>query len=288
MKTNPKDLTEEELSARRAALEAFDLEPFLDRLTEVLSADWNDNDIGGIAVDLVKAWMAVPCPHHENFYSENICLLGLAERLNEKIQKRVGIDRWTEVQLAIDEKYDPDDDCYQVMPPLLAVLSDFSWAYLPSYHPCYRDTARTSPRSREEFLDFTQASDEERARQRHRIELEKNCPYDPARVDEQKFADLLFLESLSSTCNDARNIARLPGLNLGRVIFDAYPECASDEEYGCVLIRVRDGVRNCMMREFADSKLRRMDRVSPMDLCAELCVWADTELSVLRRQNGRP
>lgn len=287
MKTNPKQLTEEELFARKAAREAFDLKPYLDRLVKVLSADWDDNDLGGIAVDIAKAWMAADCPHDENFHREIKCLLDLIRRLTEKLRQQIGADRWTEAQLAIDEEYDPADEYYREMPPLYSIMSEFCWAYLVSYRPCYRDTVGISAPEREILLDYLSISDTQRARELHRIALEKNCPYDPARVDEQKFADLLFLESLGRACDDAREIARSVGLQLGREVFEAYPECATAEEYRYVTSHVCDGVRDYMMREFADSKLKRMDRVTPMDLRGELRFWADTEISILCRQNGK-
>ena len=270
MENEPKQLTEEELLARHEAWEEFYLEPYLERLRKVVLSPWKENDLGGIAVDIAEAWMATNCPHDDDFQREIKYILALILRLTRMLKKEVGYGKWCQIHLAIDKKYYPDDGVTCVLSPLIGIMLDFCWAWLVSYRPCYRDPGRPTVSQREKRLESVPVSEEVKKRERRRIEMEKNCPYDPARVSEQKFADLIFLESLGSELDDPKEIVRPVGVRLGQKIFDAYPECGSVEEYCCVIVRVCEGIRNILMRAFADSKLMRIDKNTPMDLCGEL------------------
>ncbi|MBO7723019.1 MAG: hypothetical protein J6S27_04460 [Thermoguttaceae bacterium] len=274
MENRPEDFSEEEFAAEEAACASFDVKPYVDRLVKICSGSWEKNDIGSAAVDMVKAWMAVDCPHDENYYGQLILFARLITRLIDGLEERIGTQALIEIQSSIF----PDCRISDFDRDLHMFMSCYCFPWLESYRPCYRESQNYSLQERERFLENLPLSDEEKQRNRHAIELEKNCPYDPARIDEQKFTDMLILDSLGSANNDPEEVAREVGLLLGKTVFEAYPECRNEEEYCCVIARVCDGVRRNLMREFADSNLIRHDRFAPMDLYRELRHW--TEIGV--------
>lgn len=282
-----KRLTPEETDAQNKALADFDCTPYAMRMVKVLSSSWKENDIGGIAVDLAKAWMALDCPHDEDFHQEIQAITVLETNLLKCVEKMIGTIAYEKIQKDIDPSFDADDEFYQAMPPLYSILSDYTWMWLPSYSECYANTYSMSLSDRESVLDMFPIPEKAKQRERHRIALERNCPYDSSRLDEQRYADTLLMDSLMSENDDHKEIMRDTGLRLGRDVYNAYPECKDDEEYRYVASRVCDGIRNKVFKAFSDSPLMRMDRISPLVLMTDLQLWANTEIIVLCEQNGK-
>ena len=286
MTNQPKHLTEEELTAQKAACQAFDLTPYVDRLAEVLSASPSVNEIGGIAIDMAKAWMAVPCPHDERFYHEIKRITDLIVLLEIMTKERIGAEELAEIQRQVIPRHDPDDS---ILPAetLCSVMCDFAWAWLPSYRPCYRESARISSPEGLSTMDAMQVPDQLRALGLRLAEIMNRCPYDPARIDGQKFADLLFFDSLRSACDDCKQIARCAGIQLGKAIFNAYPEGRNDEDYRFLVTCACEDVRDSFMRGFANSKLMRQGNITPMALCEMLQMWANTAVTALCIREGK-
>ncbi|MBR2586405.1 MAG: hypothetical protein IKE64_13345, partial [Thermoguttaceae bacterium] len=159
MENSPKQLTDEELTAQKAACGAFDLTPYVDRLAEVLSGSWSVNEIGGIAIDMAKAWMAVPCAHDEVFFSEIQRITELIIRLATQLEEKIRTDKLTKIQRRIDPRYNSAEKLYRDFPPLRSMMCDFAWAWLPSYRPCYRETALLQALETDDGLNQRLSSD---------------------------------------------------------------------------------------------------------------------------------
>ncbi|MBQ1456571.1 MAG: hypothetical protein IIZ25_12075 [Thermoguttaceae bacterium] len=286
MENPPKQLTDEELTAQKAACGAFDLTPYVDRLAEVLSGSWSVNEIGGIAIDMAKAWMAVPCAHDEVFFSEIQRITELIIRLAAQLEEKIGTDKLTEIQRRIDPRYNSAEKLYRDFPPLRSMMCDFAWAWLPSYRRCYRETVHINSPALADLLDIMSVPEETKKMELRLMEVGNNCPYDPSRIDEQKFADLLFLDSLASNSDKPIDVARCAGIQLGKAVFDAYAG-RNEEEYRYLVVCAGEGVRDRMMREFADSKLMRQGKITPMVLCEQLQRWAATAVVTLCRRGGQ-
>ena len=287
MTNKPKHLTEEEKTVQEAAFEAFDVTPYVDRLAEISPSEITENEAGGVVVDMAKAWMEAPCPHSEVFYFEFKNLLNLILRLLKALEKRITTPDPIEGRRFTDPSPNGWENPRIYLASMCSVMMGFCWAWLASYRPVYGESAHLSPQEREGFLTIARAPEEEKQKNQRMAELEERCPYDPARVDEQKFADMLILDSLESTGSadtqddDLKQVTRGAGLLLGKTIFEAYPECGSLEEYDLVIARVCDGVRCNLMREFTDSRLMRKNRFTPMILCERLQTWAGTGIKEL-------
>ncbi|MBQ6619018.1 MAG: hypothetical protein IJH68_02580 [Thermoguttaceae bacterium] len=290
MKDKPKkQLTAEEYSAQMAAESAFDLKPYLDRLAGVLSASWENNDIGGIAVDLTEAWMATPCPHGEDYFDEFCRVIGLIHRLTDELEKTIGTQKLIEIERRIDESYrfNPDNKDKNDS-PLRSMMVDFADGWLLSYSPCYPDSKNVL------LLEFWEGLPRGGEYERW-LKLWKNSPYDPSRIDEKEIAELLILDSTAnilfsdpedSARVDSEDIARRAGVRLGRAVFEAYPECRGKDEYHVVVSCICDGVRNILMGDFGDSKLTRLSRFTPRDLYEDLRWYAEIEIQSLRENRG--
>lgn len=289
-----KRLTAEERLDQAAAWDAFDVYPYLNPMARIISNSSGDNEVGGVAIDLARAWMAVPCPHSSNYHFEiryiNSLLLRLTQELeswglsyvpgkyrrfrNGDLYKLFGFDTPSLVERVYRLIRGSDQE--DPLAPLFSknytpsrqytLMRTYAEAWLPSYRVCYRRSSPIPPAERLRRLESSSRSEEEKQRERRAIELEMNCPYDPARVDERKVADLL----LDFYLDHPHPTEPVPGVHLsdwlGQVIFDAYPECGSPEEYKCVAKCTCNGVLIHLMEKFPNSRRMRTMNMSPMEL----------------------
>ncbi|MBO7678142.1 MAG: hypothetical protein J6S75_00590 [Thermoguttaceae bacterium] len=301
MKNKPKQqLTEEERLDQAEAWDAFDVKPYLNPMARIISNSPCDNEVGGVAVDLARAWMAVPCPHSADYHYEIRYINSLLLRLTQELEswglsydpkrnspakrpaseydfiRQHSIFPWRRLifERGISELRSlfPEDP----LAPLFSknyfpsrqfvLMRKYAEAWLPSYRACYRKSSPIPPAERLRRLECSSLSEEEKERKRREIELEKNCPYDPARIDERKLTDLL-LDFYLDFPNSKEPVPGIPFADwLGQVIFDAYPECGSPEEYMCVARCIYNGMLIHLMKKFPDSRRMRTMRMSPMEL----------------------
>ena len=224
-------LSKEEKEIQYAAEKNFDINPYIRRLLFCFQEGVRKNQIGGIAVDLAREWMSMDVPHEDDWAVEVQSIEYILNRVVEKIERILAKPEFLRVNLLINPDWNyenPNTDnplSTDAEAPLITIMSEYAWMWLPCYMVENGLQKPTDVVDQQKMIDFVaeimrNQGDSEEAIEAMRMKQkrENDTAYNPARINEQRYVDLLYSTFLESNGAGINQIIEEVGAELGKVI----------------------------------------------------------------------